>query len=121
MSTSILAQEKIASALAVTKAGTSYTDSVDFSRCQGDASLLVASTAGSVTITQQCSADNVTFYDPLSSTGTAYGEIASDMTVTTGAWISFTPCMSPYIRFKIVEGNVAATEATIKLFFREEA
>ncbi len=120
MATSILAAEILSSAQSIGKAATGYSNSVDFSRCQGDASVFIISTAGSITVTQQCSMDNVTFYDPVNSSGTALGGVATALTVTTGTWVSYTPVMAPYIRFKIVEGNSAATVVTLKLVFREE-
>lgn len=116
---SIISKEVLASAKACTQAGTVYSNSRTFHDCDGTATLKIASTAGSITITQQCSLDNTTFYDPETASG-ASGAVENAITVTTGRYISFTPVLAPYVRFKIVEANVAATAVTIELIYRVE-
>lgn len=115
-----LNQSLLANAQAVAQAATAYSSSLDFRGCVGNVALFIASTAGSVTISQQCSLDNVTFYDPEDTSGGALGVVRSALTVTTGKYVPFTPVLATWTRFKIVEGNVAATAVTLKCLFRTE-
>ena len=105
-------------ALSVTKAGTSYTQSTPFDRAVGYVAVRVASTAGSITVTQQCSIDDTTFYDPVDSSNGALGAIAATMTVGT-RYVQYDPVLCPYIRFKVVEGNVEASTVTITLLVQK--
>ncbi len=128
--TSILATPVLATAQAVTKNGTVYTNVCQFHRCVGDAAVRLVSTAGSITVTQQCSLDYsdrnpsaATWDNPyktVSGTTSAAGVVVSAQTVTTGIYITYSPVIAPYIRFKIVEGDVAATAVSLTLIFREE-
>lgn len=99
-------------ALAVAQAGTVYSGVISCPRLTGYCAVLLVTTAGSVTITQQCSKDGTTFYDAVDSDGNALGAVVSAMTVGS-KYIQFSPIIAPYIRFKIVEGNVAALAITI--------
>lgn len=117
---SLIARTKLASAQAIAQAGTGYTDSMDFSRCAGDAAVLIVTLLGTSTITQQCSFDNVNWYDPVVAAGTATGAVCTATAATTGTYIVYTPILSPYVRFKVVETNVAALTITLHLIFREE-
>jgi len=119
MSKSIVSKELLCSALAVGKNGTKYSNSRVFHDCDGTACLRVVSTAGSITVTQQCSTDDVTFYDPETAAGAA-GAVENAITVTTGRYLSFTPVLAPFVRFKIVEADVAATAVTLELAYRVE-
>ena len=116
---SIISKELLASALACGQNATVYSSSRKFHDCDGTATLKIISTAGNITVTQQCSIDNSTWYDPETATGAA-GAVENAITVTTGRYLSFTPVMCPYIRFKIVEANVAATAVTLELSYRVE-
>lgn len=111
-------QEQLMTAEAVAQADTHYTSSIDFERCNGNATLLIVSTAGSITVTQQCSLDNSTWYDAVNTSGTAVGAVASALTVTTGTYVVYSPVLAPYIRFKVVENNSAPTVVSIKLNFQ---
>lgn len=104
---------------AVTQAGTIYSGVISFRLTTGHASLLIASTAGSISITQQCFV-NGEWYDPYDSAGNLLGEVCTALTVTTGKYIQFYPVLTPKIRFKIVEHNVAPTVVTLQLLFQEE-
>ena len=120
MSAALVGYETLMNAAAVTKAGTSYSSSMKFDRCTGTVCVFLVSTAGSITVTQQCSMDDSNWYDPVNAAASALGAVIATMTVTTGKWISYSPVLSPYIRFKVVEGNVAATAVTLQLMFQEE-
>lgn len=113
--------EILCNALAVGQAGTQYTNSFRSEGITGNVSILIVSTAGSITVTQQVSDDNINWYDAVNGSGSAVGAVAAALTVTTGKWITFTPVLARYTRFKIVEGNSAATAVTIKYFFQEES
>ena len=120
MGRSIVSKEVLMNAVAVTRNDTGhYSNSRRFHDCDGTATLKIISTAGSITVTQQCSLDNVTWYDPTNEAG-AIGAVENAITVTTGRYLSFTPVLCDYIRFKIVEANVAATAVTLELSYRVE-
>lgn len=116
----MLAEELLASAKAVGKSGTVYTDAVKFrGSCFDGACCLIVTTAGSITITQQCSQDNITWYDPVNASGTALGAVAA--TLTAGSrYAQYTPVIAPYIRYKVVEGGTAATALTLTLIYQED-
>jgi len=122
-----LAVQTLAASKAITQNTTVYTDVCRFDKCAGDATVWVASTAGSVTITQQCSLNYnpnnptaATWFDPVNSSGSAVGGVQATMTVTTGTYIFYTTVPAPYIRFKVVENNTAATVLDLKFILREE-
>jgi hypothetical protein len=109
---------------AVAQAGTEYTAHEDrkrisFQRATGNVALYLVSTAGQITISQQVSLDGEAWYDPEDSNGAALGVVVTNQPVTTGKYIVFTPVMAPYIRFKIVEQDVAASTVTAKLLMQE--
>ena len=115
-----LSNEVLMSAETIAQADTHYSSSMDFRRCAGNAVLLVISTAGVITISQQCSYNGIDWYDPVDYVGGTLGVIQSLLTVTTGVYVPFTPVMAPYIRFKVVEGNTAPTVVTLRLVYRLE-
>ena len=110
----------VASALACGKNATVHSSAMAAEDFTGHVGLLLVSTAGSVTITQQCSVDNVFYYDPVDPDGTALGEVTTAETVTTGKYIIPDPVMAPFIRYKIVEGDVAATAVTITVMSQRD-
>lgn len=109
----------LSNAQAVTKAGTVYSNAFKVADQTGNSAVLITTTAGSITVTQQASYDNVTFYDVEDTAGTTLGSVVADMTVGT-KYIIFSPVVARHIRFKIVEGDVAATAVTIKLINQTE-
>jgi len=121
--TSILAIQTLATAKAITKNTTVYTDSCKFHRCVGDAIVWLAHVSASgenLAISQQCSLDDVTFYDPVNASAAALGSVATAQAATAGVYISYTPVIAPYIRFKIVAANTNDTVLDLKIIFREE-
>lgn len=120
MAKSMLGDVKLMNAQALLQNATGYSSSLIFDVAAGDATVLLVSTAGSITITQQCSLDNITWYDPVNASGSAVGSVASAFTVSAGTYISFTVVQSPFIRFKVVEGNVANTVCSLNLIYRFE-
>jgi hypothetical protein len=114
-------QEQLMTAEDVAQADTHYTSSTDFDRCTGNASIyviLASAGAGHATITQQCSMDNTTWYDAVNAAGAAVGTVQTAQAVTTGTLITYSPVLTPYIRFKVVEDNHAAVTVSIKLLFQ---
>lgn len=112
-------QELVMSAVTVAKADTHYSDAFRSEGNEGQMAVLVVSTAGSITITQQVGlTEDGTFYDAVDQDGTALGPVISALTVTTGKYIAFSSVLAPYSRFKVVEGNVAETVVTITVLHR---
>lgn len=104
----------------VSQNGTAYSDVYEFNKCSGDSACLISSTAGSITVTQEVSFDKINWYAPVDESNGALDGIASAVTVTTGRWVAFSPVLAPFTRFKIVEGNVAATTVNITAMFQED-
>lgn len=113
-------RQKVLDAVSVSQNTTAFTDAFEFNKCSGDASVLIATTAGSITVTQQVSFDKISWFDPVDDTAAALGTIAAALTVNTGRWVAYSPVLAPYARFKIVEGNVAATTVTVTTLFQED-
>lgn len=67
----------------------------------------------SVTVTQQGSLDNTTFYDVVSSAGSALGAILTTGTSTAGIFVQFDPVFAPYKRLKIVAGAASTVAITL--------
>lgn len=102
--------------IAVTQAGTLYSGVFKSDKNAGALSILITTTAGSITVTQQCGlSETGTFYDPVSSVNAALGGIAATFTVGS-RFVSVSPVASPWSRIKIVEGNVGATSVVIKVY-----
>lgn len=105
----------MSSAQAVSKNATAYSSVLAADDLAGHIGIRLISTAGSITVTQQCSLDGTTFYDPVDTVGNALGQVVATQTVTTGVYVVPDVVLAPYIRYKIVEGNVAATAVTLNL------
>lgn len=106
----------------VAKNTTAYTDSIDARRMrlEPNAGVLITSSAGSITITQQCSDDNEYWFDPIDSSGSATGAVGATLTsIGSGTWIDYDPITAPYIRFKVVENNTAEATVTVEFIFPE--
>jgi len=116
----VLAREPLMVDVAVGQAATVYSNVTAFDRATGDCSIFLSSTAGVITVTQQCSFNREDWYDPIDSSGNKLGEVITAQTVTTGLWISFTPVLAPYSRFKVVEANSAPTTVTLRLMYQEQ-
>ena len=102
----------------VTSGATVYTSIVPAARSNGDVALEIISSAGTLAITQQCSMDGKTWYDPQDGAGNALGAVIAAMTVGS-KYIVPSAVVAPYIRYKLVE-STAETIVKIKLIFSEE-
>jgi len=105
----------VASALAVGSGATVYSSVMAVQDLTGHLGILLVSTAGSITVTQQCSVDGATFYDPVDTDAAALGAVIATLTVTAGTYVIPKPVLAPFIRYKIVEGGVAPSAVTIKV------
>jgi hypothetical protein len=94
----ITAVKTVSNAVTITNAVNSFSNSFEMIVWAGFAAIEVVSNTGTVTITQQCSTDNVTWYDPVDKTGAALGAIATAL--ATSAYIEFDPVVSKYVRLK---------------------
>jgi len=102
--------------IAVTLAGTLYSGGYKSDRCSGTVVLLITSSAGSITVSQQAGFTyDGTYYDAVSAANAALGAIATGMTVGT-RFISYSPVAAPWSRLKIVEANVEATTVVVNIY-----
>jgi hypothetical protein len=99
---------------------TLYTDSIRFSPCTGTAAVLIVSSAGQITVTQQCSNNNADWYSPKDTAGDPLCVVATTLTVTTGIYISYTPALAKFVRFSVLEDGTAATNVSLTLLFKSE-
>ena len=101
------------SANTVANAATIYSSSYDANYATGFAAALVQLAGTSnVTITQQASIDNTTFYDVVNSAGSAQGAVLSAGTGTAPFYIQFSPVVAKYNRFKVVAGAASTVSIT---------
>lgn len=122
MSATIVGRETLMDKETLTAGDTHYSSSMKFDRCTGTVCVFIVLTGtGTATISQQCSMDDITWYDPENASGAALGTVCTSHAATTGAYISYSPVLTSSIRFKVVEtGGLAGTIATVKLIFQEE-
>ena len=81
----------------------------------------ISSAAGSLTVTQQCSHDNQTWFSPTDIAGVSLSPVIPAGTgAVTGRWVVFDIAFAPYIRFQCVEANVLSTNVTIEFYFLEK-
>jgi len=95
----------LATAKALSAGVTAYTNSFLADRMRGfvAAEIKVSGASPSVTITQQCSVDNTTWYDPTDATGAALGTVCTALTASGYRQVS--PVICKYIRYKLVPVN----------------
>ena len=115
-----LAYDKVMDAISISQAATAYTDSLPYRSSTGNTAVLIVSSAGSITVTQQCSTDGINWYDPVNSANSALGAIAATMTVGS-RYVIPSLVVSPYIRLKVVENNSAATVVTVTFIYQQDA
>ena len=93
--------------------GSSQTTGAYFTGCDGFAALHVglSNTSNNVTIQQQCSVDNSTWFNPIDQNGNAIGAVQTALAGRTGAYIQYPPVLTPYVRYNVT----ANTNSTITL------
>jgi hypothetical protein len=119
MSTAKVLSNQIIHNASVSQAATVYSDVVKADLSNGEVALEIVSSAGSITVTQQCSIDGYAWSDPVDGAGNALGAVVAAMTVGT-KYVVPSAVVAPLIRYKIVEGNTAATVVKLRLIFQEE-
>lgn len=116
----LITNETLVSSQAIAAAGTYYTNSTDFGYNHGVCALILdfLSGTGPISVYQQCSLNNATWYEPIGS-----GSGASLATVCTGrtvsSWIVFDSVQAEYVRFRIVNTGASSTTIRLKLTFPE--
>ena len=98
---------------------TAYSSVIPFTRTTGEIAVEVISTAGNITITQQCSSDQKLWYDPVDGSGNALGAVVAAMTVGS-KWVIPSAVLATYMRYKVVENNVAASTVKVRVVIQEE-
>lgn len=111
----ITAVKTLSDAQALTNAVTTYSNSVEVNRWAGFAAIEVSANTATATISQQCSSDNVNWYDAVNATGTALGTVATALATT--AYIEYDPVLSKYYRLKYVP--TGSGSITTKLIITE--
>uniref|UniRef100_A0A6M3JCD6 Uncharacterized protein n=1 Tax=viral metagenome TaxID=1070528 RepID=A0A6M3JCD6_9ZZZZ len=96
---------------------THYSSAFKTDKSAGALIVLITTSAGSITVTQQCGlTEDGTFYDPVSAAAAALGAItAAGFTVGT-RYISISPIAAPWSRIKIIEAGSAATTVTLTIY-----
>jgi hypothetical protein len=122
MSRSMISKEKLMNAVECEAGGaiaTIYSNSRRFHDCTGVACVLITtSTAQNIAVTQQCSTDNKTWYDPETAAAAA-GVVDSSITAASTVYMSYTPVLCDYIRFKVVNSGTSNL-VSITLAYRVE-
>lgn len=107
----ITAVKRISNAQALTNGVTAFSNSVEIIVWAGFSALEVSANTATATITQQCSSDNITWYDAVDKTGAALGAIATALATT--AYIEFDPVLTKYLRLKYVPTGSGAITAKL--------
>ena len=107
--------------LAIAQDSTNYSNILTFDNCYGFAGMEVTVSAGSVTISQQCALvdDNNNFRDPVDESNIAIGQVVTAMAVGS-RYVQYDPVFAPFIRFKVIEVDVASATVTFTPFFVED-
>ena len=107
----------LSESISVTKAGTHYSEPFKSDKNAGNLSILITTSAGSITVTQQCGlTEDGTFYDPVDASNTALGGIAAAGFTVGSRFVRMEPVATPWSRIKIVEANSAATTVVVKVY-----
>ena len=120
MASGNLGSTVLMNAQVIAKAGTAHTGKCTFRGCAGNSALVIITTAGTITVTQEVSVDGDTWYDAKDSAGASLDAISVALGVTAGTYVPFNPVMAEWTRFKVVEANVAETTVTLRLIYRQE-
>lgn len=110
MSRKAISTEKLMNAVECETGGsiaTIYSNSRKFGDCDGTACLLITTTtAQDIAVTQQCSTDDVTWYGPETSAAAA-GVVDTSITAASTVYMSYTPVICEYVRFKVVNSGTS--------------
>ncbi len=99
---------------------TKFSSIYKFDKSAGFAGMLLTISAGSVSITQANGLSEIgPFVTAVDSAGTALGKVCSVVGAGT-YWIAYDPILSPFMRFKCVEANVASTTVSFTPMWSED-
>jgi hypothetical protein len=99
---------------------TIYSNSRKFHDCDGTACVLITtSSAAEIAVTQQCSTDDVTWYDPETAAAAA-GVVDSSISADGTVYMSYTPVLCDYIRFKVIAASAVSNLVSLTLVYRVE-
>lgn len=111
----------------IPKGETVYSKATSFRESTGVVAVLLSSTAGSITVTQQCSLDYnednpnaAHWYDPVNENGSGIGVVGVALPITPGRYSTYAPILAAAIRFKVVEQNVDDSVVSLTLVRQEE-
>lgn len=107
----ITALKTLSSGQVLPGSGSAFSNSVELIVWSGFAALEISANAATTTITQQCSSDNVNWYDAVDKSGTALGAIAAGLSTT--AYIEFAPVLTKYFRLKYAPTGAGAITAKL--------
>lgn len=96
----ILAVKTISNAQALTNGVTAFSNSVELSPWAGFVTVEVSANTSTTTISQQCSSDNINWYDPVDNSGNALGAIWTGLSTT--KYVQYSPVLTKYFRLKYV-------------------
>ena len=118
-----IAKYKLMDAVAVDNA-TVNSSSINLERIGSGGAVAVrfiSSAAGSLTVTQQCSHNDIDWYTPKDKSNVAISPIVPAATgADSGRWIVFDISFAPFVRFQCVEAGTLATNVTIDFYFLEK-
>lgn len=109
-----MAITKLMNAVAAASGATLYSTSYNLMRGKGHGSVLITLSSAIVTVSQQCSVDNATFYNPLDPDGNALGTVYTSM--SDSSYIQADLVFAKYIRYKAIVNNTAGAGGTINLY-----
>jgi hypothetical protein len=113
-------QVTLMNARSVSTGDTVYSSSFNAENSNGFSAMLIdigtGGGAAGVTVTQQCSLDGTTWYDPVDTDGNAVGSVYSSL--TSDKYVQFDPVLTNKIRFKVVAGATVDT-VTLKYLWKE--
>jgi len=98
-----------------TATGTYTSDAIRPHFRSGACTLLVLTSAGSLTITYQVSNNGSVWYEPYSTGGDKVNTIVNGL--SGDRWISFTPVICEYMRFV---GVLADNDSTVSLIYQQQ-
>ena len=99
---------------------TIYSNSRRFHDCTGTACLLITTTStAEIAVTQQCSTDNKNWYDPETAAAAA-GVVDSSIVAASTVYMSYTPVLCDYIRFKVIAAEAVSNLVSLTLAYRVE-
>lgn len=99
--------------------GTVFTEPVPTWRSTGYAGMRLTTSAGSISVNQQCAFDiDGPWFNPVDESNIAMGVVVTSMSAAT-RYVQFDPVLSKFTRFRIVESNVGSSTWSAQFFYQE--